>query len=156
MNAPFHARSRRSYFAELAAGMMWSADARLVMLHGLWGYFDESGEHAKDSALRRLTMGGGIPTWEAWDALTDDWNIVLARFAVAAFHMADFDDGCPHSTSKTQTANAITNGTICFSILFSILSLSMWTSLPASWRIQDPVWPPLHLPMRTRPLSAKP
>jgi hypothetical protein len=57
MNAPLHALRRESYFAELAAGMMWSADARLVMLYGLWGYFDESGEHAKDGALRRLTMG---------------------------------------------------------------------------------------------------
>jgi hypothetical protein len=58
----------------------------------LWGYFDESGEHeAASGRLARLTFGGGIAPFEAWEMLSMEWAAMLEEVRVPMFHMADFE-----------------------------------------------------------------
>ena len=46
----------------------------------LWAYFDESGEHHKETGhLTQLTVGGWIPTSETWKAFEGEWKLALER-----------------------------------------------------------------------------
>ena len=57
----------------------------------LWHYLDESGEHAADGSLVRLTLGGGVGSVEQWQALDGQWRKALADAGAATmFHMSDF------------------------------------------------------------------
>ena len=46
----------------------------------LWAYFDESGEHHKETGhLTQLTVGGWIATSETWKAFEGEWKLALER-----------------------------------------------------------------------------
>src|SRR5262249_15461916 len=58
----------------------------------LWAYFDESGEHDKETGhLTQLTVGGWIAPCEAWKAFDRAWKGALERAEIPMFHMADFE-----------------------------------------------------------------
>jgi hypothetical protein len=56
----------------------------------LWAYFDESGLHASDGSLVKLTVGGCIATAETWEALSLAWSNAIAKMGLSEFHMTDF------------------------------------------------------------------
>ncbi len=69
----------------------------------LLAYFDESGEHNRDSGnLSRLTVGGLLTTLENWQRISAEWNKVLETKSVTTFHMTDFEayEGEFHGWSK--------------------------------------------------------
>jgi hypothetical protein len=58
----------------------------------LWAYFDESGEHDRETGhLRRLTLGGCIAPLDAWQRLDAEWNSALVTAGIKMFHMTDFE-----------------------------------------------------------------
>jgi hypothetical protein len=77
----------RVYFDELAVGLGWKPKELLAML---WHYLDESGVHAADGTLERLTLGGCVATAEAWSAFCPVWQKILDDFKIPMFHMSDF------------------------------------------------------------------
>jgi hypothetical protein len=76
------------FLPELSQGFGWRPETVVAMT---WIYFDESGEHGPDGRLRRLTLGCGIAIIDSWQALTHEWNAVLANAGISQFHMADFE-----------------------------------------------------------------
>jgi hypothetical protein len=58
----------------------------------LWAYFDESGEHIrKTGKLCRLTVGGGLSTFENWQRIEREWRAALDSEGISVFHMTDFE-----------------------------------------------------------------
>jgi hypothetical protein len=60
----------------------------------LWVFLDESGEHAlqaEGGGLKKLTVGGCIASFEAWESLSVDWSDAIAKMGIPMFHMADFE-----------------------------------------------------------------
>lgn len=55
----------------------------------LWGFFDESGEHATRGALKRLTLGGFFAPWESVERLCIAWRAALAVESLSEFHMKE-------------------------------------------------------------------
>lgn len=77
----------RPCFDELAWGLGWKPEALIGML---WHYLDESGEHAKDGKLTRLTLGGCVATVDAWKDFCLPWQDMLDEYGIPMFHMSDF------------------------------------------------------------------
>jgi hypothetical protein len=58
----------------------------------LQAYFDESGEHDKETGrLTCLTLAGGIAPVSAWKILASEWRVTLYRYGLSSFHMVDFE-----------------------------------------------------------------
>jgi Protein of unknown function (DUF3800) len=58
----------------------------------LWAYFDESGEHDRETGhLRQLTVGGWIAPRDAWMKFDDQWERALKWAEIPMFHMANFE-----------------------------------------------------------------
>jgi hypothetical protein len=76
---------QEGFLYELGSLLGWQSGTLVWMLYG---FFDESGEHA-DGRLIRLTIGGGLATFDTWQALTKNWIEVLANQNIKTFHAAD-------------------------------------------------------------------
>jgi hypothetical protein len=76
---------QEGFLYELGSLLGWQSGTLVWMLYG---FFDESGEHA-DGRLIRLTIGGGLATFDTWQALTKDWITVIANHNIEMFHAAD-------------------------------------------------------------------
>jgi hypothetical protein len=85
VNAPIR---HTDFLTEFGLGSGWRSALAIGMT---WLYFDESGEHAANGTLRRLTLGCGIAPFDAWQKLTPEWNDVLRLAGVTSFHMSDFE-----------------------------------------------------------------
>lgn len=59
----------------------------------LWAYFDESGEHDASGALRALTIGGLVASFEAWRQFEKDWRAALRSEGLSAFHRRELGPG---------------------------------------------------------------
>lgn len=58
----------------------------------LWLYFDESGDHDRETGnLVRLCLAGGLASFEAWEMFSMEWGETLSCFQIPMFHMADFE-----------------------------------------------------------------
>jgi hypothetical protein len=69
----------------------WVSASGVLML---WGFFDESGEHAPQNEggqLIRLTLGGCWASFQQWEAFSLDWAAALDAFDIRVFHMTDFE-----------------------------------------------------------------
>ncbi len=75
-----------SPLVRLGVAQSWEPE-RIIAL--VFGYFDESGEHASGS-LQRLTLGGFFSTWEAVQELEREWRSALAAESMGEFHMKEF------------------------------------------------------------------
>jgi hypothetical protein len=76
----------RLYFDDLAWGLGWNSEALIGMF---WHYLDESGDHAQDGTLTRLTLGGCVATTDAWRKFCPVWQKMLDDFQIPMFHMSD-------------------------------------------------------------------
>ncbi len=74
------------FLYELGSLLGWRSGTLVWMLYG---FFDESGEHDAADRLIRLTIGGGLATFDTWQALTKDWVTVLANHGIETFHSAN-------------------------------------------------------------------
>jgi hypothetical protein len=88
MNAPV----KRSHFSELGRMLGWGPWSRIMTL---WAFFDESGWHPTGAGLKKLTVGGCIASFEAWESLTLDWSNALKKMGIPMFHMTDFEKKNP-------------------------------------------------------------
>lgn len=62
----------------------------------LWAYFDESGHHCPQTGhLKKLTVGGCIAPFGAWETLSAEWATATIRMGIPMFHMADFERRTP-------------------------------------------------------------
>jgi hypothetical protein len=68
----------------------------------LWAYFDESGIHAPDGSLTKLTVGGMIASFESWERLSSRWSRALAAMDLPYFHMAHFQARKPPYSNWTE------------------------------------------------------
>jgi hypothetical protein len=75
-------------FLQLGCTLGWKADTSVLML---WAYFDESGWHAPNGSLRKLTLGGCIASFESWERLSQRWSSALKMMNLPCFHMAHFE-----------------------------------------------------------------
>ena len=67
----------------------WRSRIGIAML---WGMFDESYEHDRVTGhATRVTMGGCVGSFEAWQCFTLDWAKALEMVGIEMFHMADFE-----------------------------------------------------------------
>jgi hypothetical protein len=58
----------------------------------LWGFFDESGEHDRQTGeLVRLTLGGCWASFEQWEDFVLKWAATLEAAGIHVFHMTDFE-----------------------------------------------------------------
>jgi len=81
--------SRGGAFAGLMRALHWPPESGVVMM---WAYFDESGEHDRDSGhLRRLTFGGALASCDGWLGLEPKWRAALDSEGLDTFHMTDFE-----------------------------------------------------------------
>jgi hypothetical protein len=55
----------------------------------LWGFLDESGEHATSGRLTRLTLGGFFASWGNVKQLCEDWRAALDAESLGEFHMKE-------------------------------------------------------------------
>jgi hypothetical protein len=69
----------------------------------VWGFFDESGWHAKSSGkLLKLTVGGCFATFESWECLSAEWASAITAMGISCFHMADFQARRPPYNTWTE------------------------------------------------------
>lgn len=80
----------------------------------LSAFFDESGIHAPDGRLIKLTIGGCLSDKASWDRLSEDWAKAIDAWGLDLFHMADFEARKPPMILG-QPRNA-KKGSIPFSI----------------------------------------
>jgi hypothetical protein len=67
----------------------WASAGGVLML---WGFFDESGEHDRQTGeLTRLTLGGCWASFEQWETLSLNWATALEIGGIKVFHMTDFE-----------------------------------------------------------------
>lgn len=59
----------------------------------LWAFFDESGWHPTGGPLAKLTVGGCIAEFGAWEALSMNWADAITKMGIDCFHMTDFEAG---------------------------------------------------------------
>lgn len=89
MSETVEATRRIAPLAELAAGLFWRKEDKVL---AIWGYFDESGEHdSKTGRPINMSIGGVYSSLNRWQTLEALWNKVLAREGVDCFHMKDFE-----------------------------------------------------------------
>jgi len=70
----------------------------------LWAFVDESGWHPTGGGLAKLTVGGCITDFEAWECLSTDWAAAIQTWGLEQFHMADFQrKDPPHADYATWT-----------------------------------------------------
>ena len=87
-------------FFQLARALGWEAHTGILML---WAYFDESGIHAPDGSLTKLTVGGMIASFESWERLSSRWSRrALAAMDLPYFHMAHFQARKPPYSNWTE------------------------------------------------------
>jgi|HubBroStandDraft_4_1064222.scaffolds.fasta_scaffold100423_2 hypothetical protein len=77
-----------SGFGELAAGLFWPDDAKVLVM---WGYYDESGEYDQTGNLLNMTVGGCFAPLDAWKTFDAQWSAALAAEGLSYFHMTDFE-----------------------------------------------------------------
>jgi hypothetical protein len=70
----------------------WLSWTKIAML---WAFFDESGWHPDNGKLAKLTVGGCIASYEAWQSLMLDWPGAIAGMGIDCFHMTDFEARVP-------------------------------------------------------------
>lgn len=86
MNAPVR-HWDISCLEQLAHMSRWEAK---TMVASIWGYFDESGEHAAaDGKLIRLTLGGFYAPWPEIEVLCRRWREALEAEGLSDFHMKE-------------------------------------------------------------------
>jgi hypothetical protein len=88
MNIHSCVQSELSGFEELAAGLFWAADAKVLIM---WGYYDESGEYDGNGNLVNMTLGGCFAPLDSWRLFDADWRQALADHRLTYFHMTDFE-----------------------------------------------------------------
>jgi hypothetical protein len=64
----------------------WRSGTIIVVLTG---FFDESGEHAADGSLTRLTLGGFFAEWSQVKSLCERWREALDAEGLSEFHMKE-------------------------------------------------------------------
>ena len=88
MNIHSRVRSEISGFEELALGLFWPDDAKVLIM---WGYYDESGEYDGRGNLLNMTLGGCYASLERWRQFDIEWQRALADHGLTYFHMTDFE-----------------------------------------------------------------
>jgi hypothetical protein len=87
---------RPTTMSELGRALYWQPQTVLGML---WLYMDDSGEHDRETGtLRRLTLAGGVTTYEGWEMFSIEWCAHLERFkdhGISWFKMSDFEARVP-------------------------------------------------------------
>jgi hypothetical protein len=83
---------KHSHFSEIGQALGWSHGSKIVTL---WAYFDESGLHSDGGKLSKLTIGGCIASFEAWEGLSASWASAIAGIGIPEFHMTDFEARVP-------------------------------------------------------------
>ncbi len=80
--------ARCDLLRSLSLGLRWKSGQAVLML---FGYFDESGQHDRDTGkLDRLTVGGCIAPIEAWLEFENEWARILQRESLKTFHASEF------------------------------------------------------------------
>jgi hypothetical protein len=77
---------QENFLYELGTLLGWQSETLVWMLYG---FFDESGEHAASGHLIRLTIGGALAKFETWQALMKDWIAMLGSHHITMFHAAN-------------------------------------------------------------------
>ncbi len=70
----------------------WPANLEVWML---WGFFDESGDHASahvGGSLLQLSIGGCIASFDSWNSYSTEWAKFLANHHIDCFHMVDLEN----------------------------------------------------------------
>jgi hypothetical protein len=128
----FTTRTPLAGINELAAGLFWREEAKVL---AIWGYFDESGEHdPKTGRLVNMSIGGVYSSKGRREALEDGWRRVLAREGLKEFHMKDFEAWKPPFDFKLADGGRDKDGhnrilTTC-SALWSSISTAFTDSAP--------------------------
>lgn len=90
-----------SHFTELGRMLGWGSWTKIMTL---WAFMDESGLHKTGGALVKLTVGGCIAEFEAWEGLAAYWASYLQMWHLKMFRMSRFEkQNPPHQDYASWT-----------------------------------------------------